>query len=161
MLNFTDFKATRKRVSIKEGSETIQVDESYWSGDEEALHLYCDTLYIIEMKDGSHTTFIQHDGFEGDLETLEGKLYLEWYCSECGEGYTTVELTDLLSFWCEANGITPASADEIHHELISPAPEDRSMADNRKIAWIEWFSRTWEEVQAKEDTANSLDGMAG
>lgn len=153
MLSLTEFRQTRERVSPEEASEKLQVTDDDWSGEEAAILIYDGCLFIMEMKDGSYETPIESDMFEGTREDMEATLFLEWYCSECTDVYTTEQLSDLLTVWCEHNKMAPASADELLLEVYRPAPEDRTPAQHRQGVWLEWFSRTWEATQEAEDRA--------
>jgi len=153
MLSLTEFRQTRERVSPEVASEKLQMTDDYWSGDEAAVLIYDGSLFIMEMKDGSFYTLIERDDFRGTRDEMEATLFLEWYCSECTNVYTTAQLEDLLGVWCEHYGVEPASADELLLEVYRPAPEDRTAAQHRQGVWLEWFSRTWEGTQEAEDTA--------
>ena len=153
MLTFAEFQETRQRLSSREASEAIQVEEDHWSGDAAAVLIYDGSLYIEEMKDGSFQTFIERDAFSGSRDEMERTLFLEWYCSECADTYTTEQLSGLLTVWCAHYEVEPASADEILIDLYEPSPQDRTPTQLRQAVWIEWFIRTWEATQEAEDTA--------
>ncbi|MBW3243437.1 hypothetical protein KUV57_12255 [Epibacterium sp. DP7N7-1] len=153
MLSLTEFRLTRERVSPEEASKKLQITDDYWSGEEDAILIYDGSLFIMEMKDGTFETYVEREGYRGALEEMEKTLFLEWYCCECADSYTTEQLSDLLTVWCGHHEIKPASADEILLDVYQPAPEDRTALQCRQGVWLEWFIRTWEATQVAEDTA--------
>lgn len=154
LFTLAKFRTTGEEVSIEEGCARLGMDRSAYELTDNATSflIYDDWLYIevAPVLPGGHGLIIERDYFTGTRAQMEAQLYFGWYVTECVAHYTLDGLSDLLAEWCDWTGLPKNSADEILCDLVETEPRDRTPAQYRQIAWLEWFSRVWDETSDQE-----------
>lgn len=77
-MNFDDWKAGAKEVSIAEGAEVLGMLESDFERAENVI-LFPTDLYALRMADGDHWTIVGRSEHTGTLDEVAGFLFCEMY----------------------------------------------------------------------------------